>query len=74
MARTGKTETPDVQPTADADPMATATDGVDVGGGKLGKTSDDVVGEYAERPYAEALREDHAEHLRAVGQHPDDQD
>lgn len=41
--------------------------------GKYGDTAEAPVGDYPERPYADALTPEHAEVLRAAGQHPDQQ-
>lgn len=59
-------------PASTPDPLETATADApeDV---QYGEPREVQVGDYAERPYADALTPEHAEKLRAVGQHPDDE-
>lgn len=49
--------------------METATDGAP--SGEYGDPAEAPVNDYPERPYAEALTPEHAETLRAAGQHPE---
>lgn len=71
-ARQQDSDTEQMQATETPDPVATATDGAPEGKYGAPRTGDDVVGDYPERPYAEALSDEHAERLRADGRHPDD--
>lgn len=64
----GLTEHPTVSP----ETVETATEGAPEA--KYGEPREMATEDYAERPYADALSPEHADTLRQVGQHPDQQE